>query len=146
MKSTLEEIKTAICDSLHLSETQFMSSSRKREYVDAKTMYCKIASELTSESSTFIGKSINRDHATVLHHRKKHETLYTYDRDYRHKYMLILNLLPVRLSEIKSYKCLIDVMMERNKYLSDRYLDVVEKLNVEKKQKKELYAQLACYE
>ena len=37
-------------------------------------------------------------------------------------------------------------MMERNKYLSERYLDVVEKLNVEKKQKKELYAQLACYE
>jgi hypothetical protein len=146
MKSTLEEIKTAICDTLQLNEIEFMSASRKREYVDAKTMYCKIATELTSDSSTLIGRSINRDHATVLHHRKKHETLYSYDRNYRHKYMLILNLLPTKLSELKSYKCLIDTMMERNKYLSDRYLDVVEKLNLVNKQKKELYAQLACYE
>ena len=48
--------------------------SRKAEVVLFRTLYFKIATETTSWSLQKIGQIVNRDHATVLHAKKK---LYT---------------------------------------------------------------------
>ncbi len=42
-------------------------NTRKREYVDARTLYYKLCRELTKCSLTTIGESVGRDHSIVLH-------------------------------------------------------------------------------
>lgn len=42
-------------------------NTRKREYVDARTLYYKLCKDLTKCSLTAIGSTVGRDHASVLH-------------------------------------------------------------------------------
>jgi len=44
--------------------------TRKREYVDARTLYYKLCRDLTKCSLTTIGESVGRDHSIVLHSLK----------------------------------------------------------------------------
>ena len=69
MKNRLTSLKNAI-------EKEFGNRIdtplRKREYTYARAVYCKIAREMSNGAITHseIGKSINRDHATVMHNIK----------------------------------------------------------------------------
>ena len=60
--------------------------SRKRSVVDARKVYSKI---LRDEGYSFetIGNSFDRDHATVIHYAKSIDSILTYDRDLREKYI-----------------------------------------------------------
>lgn len=63
-----------------------VSSSRQRKYIDARMVYCKI---LKDRGHTFvaIGKSLGKDHATVIHHVVKSEYLLKAERDLHDKYL-----------------------------------------------------------
>ena len=66
MKNRLRSLKIAIEKEFgHIIHTPL----RKREYTYARAVYCKIAREMSNGTITHseIGKSINRDHATVMH-------------------------------------------------------------------------------
>ena len=66
MKNRLTSLKHAIEKEFgHIIHTPL----RKREYTYARAVYCKIAREMSNGAITHseIGKSINRDHATVMH-------------------------------------------------------------------------------
>jgi hypothetical protein len=61
-------------------------NSRRRDVVDAKKVYSKI---LRDEGYSFesIGHSFDRDHSTVIHYAKSIDSILTYDRDLREKYI-----------------------------------------------------------
>lgn len=80
---TLDKIKESI--ERHF-KVDLNSKKRSRDIVDARTMYCYIAKQLTDASTTSIGKVINRDHATVLHHNKKFNALYSTDKSFKRSY------------------------------------------------------------
>ena len=63
-----------------------MDKSQKRKYVDARKMYFGFVDENTKQSSTTIGKSVGKDHATVLHQLKKHKDLMKYNKKYQDLY------------------------------------------------------------
>jgi hypothetical protein len=66
MKNRLKSLKQTIEREFgHIIHTPL----RKREYTYARAVYCKIAREMSNGAITHseIGKSINRDHATVMH-------------------------------------------------------------------------------
>jgi hypothetical protein len=59
--------------------------SRKRHQQDLQKIFCKFAHWHLKLSLSFIGKYINRDHASVLHACKKYDNLYATDKDFREK-------------------------------------------------------------
>lgn len=60
--------------------------SRRRDIVDARRIYSKI---LRDEGCSFnsIGESIGRDHATIMHYTKSIDSILTYDKNLRERYI-----------------------------------------------------------
>lgn len=59
--------------------------SRIRHQQDLQKIFCKFAHWHLRFSLGFIGKYINRDHASVLHSCRKYDALYSTDKDFREK-------------------------------------------------------------
>jgi hypothetical protein len=79
----LDSIMETVCLYYNVDEKDVLSKSRLFELVTARHMFCILARRHTSSSYIYIGKYINRDHATVIHGENKINTLYTVDKDTR---------------------------------------------------------------
>jgi len=65
---TLSYIQKVVCDYFKLSPEEVISSSRKREILQARQIIMYFTKQLTKMSLSSIGKRLgNRDHATVMH-------------------------------------------------------------------------------
>ena len=73
MKKTLKDIRKAV--ELVSGIDDLSLKTRKREYIDARMIYYKIASEITEKSTVKIGMEVCKDHATVMHGLKTFENL-----------------------------------------------------------------------
>jgi len=69
--SILLDILNAVCRVNDVDINSIKSKSRSGELITAKREYCYLAKTLTSKTLKSIGKEINRDHSSVLHHYKK---------------------------------------------------------------------------
>ena len=70
----------------NLSKDNFITDNRERRNVVYKHSFFVSCRRLTSLSLKSIGSTLNKDHATVLHAIKIHETNYLYDDKYRDVY------------------------------------------------------------
>lgn len=61
---SISQIKVEVAKKLGLSLNR---NTRKREYVYARAIYFKLCREFSHATLSSIGKSVNRDHASVLH-------------------------------------------------------------------------------
>jgi hypothetical protein len=61
---SISQIKVEVAKELGLSLNR---NTRKREYVYARAIYFKLCREFSHATLLAIGKSVNRDHASVLH-------------------------------------------------------------------------------
>jgi chromosomal replication initiation ATPase DnaA len=70
--------------------TDMLSKNRKREVVDARRAYAKI---LRDRGYTFelISRTIGKDHATILHYVRTIDSILSYDKEFRDKYLLCKN-------------------------------------------------------
>ena len=66
-------------------------NNRKRETVDARKVYSKILRD-SEYSYEFIGKTINKDHATIIHYIKNIDHLLSYDQALIDKYIVCKNI------------------------------------------------------
>jgi len=64
-----------------MTEKEFCSKSRLRHLVNARGIYYYLSRNLTKNSTKFIGKRVNRDHATVLNGYKVIQDLVEYNID-----------------------------------------------------------------
>ena len=65
---TIERIQKVVCDYFKIDNEQFLSSSRKRELVQARQISMYLSRNYTKNSLAVIGlQTGKRDHATVLH-------------------------------------------------------------------------------
>ena len=62
------------------------TKSRRRDLVEARHIYCKIAKKHTSFSLQKIGREIKRDHTSVLHSIKRADEFLSVDVDFSNKY------------------------------------------------------------
>ena len=70
--TTLTRILHVTCKALKITPEQVKSSTRKAEVVFARHVYCYLASTGGYHYTLVnIGKEINRDHASVLHAKRK---------------------------------------------------------------------------
>jgi len=65
-KQKIELIIDAVLCHYQITEKEFMSRSRLRYLVNARGIFYYLSRNLTKNSTIFIGRRVNRDHATVL--------------------------------------------------------------------------------
>ena len=65
-KQKIELIIDAVLLHYQITENEFSGKSRQRHFVNARGAYYYLSRNLTKNSLKFIGRRVNRDHATVL--------------------------------------------------------------------------------
>lgn len=131
-KETLKEIVSGVFN------VDISLKNRQRNSVDARRIYSKILRErgYTFES---IGDSLNRDHATVINYMVSVDTILTYDKGLRDKYIACKNVFLESRAPL---------MIERMKKDADIYVTVI-RLNDELqeiiKEKKEILTKFVQY-
>jgi len=117
--------------------------SRKRHLVDARKIYFKLCRELTKKSLTEIGRSMERDHASVLHNIRSCKDLFQTDPEFKRNYIILFREVnQLRLNKWKIPKAAIP------KFIHPGYLRYADKKSIRKvfnkrgptpKQRYELY-------
>jgi len=103
----LEQLANTICSILEVDFKDFIGKSRKRELVNARSIFSYIARNIdTYENGMFknslreIGEVMNRDHSTIVHlvSRAEHEKIYP---DFRNELKEIINTVYGNEDELK---------------------------------------------
>ena len=82
VKENTEQLKRIIHEILNVD---VMNMSRKRHIVDARKIYANILHE-RGMSYIGIGRTLKKDHATVIHYIKDSEVLVLMDKSYKRNY------------------------------------------------------------
>jgi|TARA_R100000482_G_scaffold120945_1_gene66644 hypothetical protein len=113
----------------NINRDEFISPSRKREIVDSRMIYCVVARNLGGYTLSEIGRSINRDHATVLYAIRNYDHLSNYDESMKHKYYKASIIYRTLEYKPKAERVgLIDTLFETNRKLRQR-IAKLEELN-----------------
>jgi chromosomal replication initiator protein len=87
---SVEKIRDLVCSYFNLELEDILTSSRKREVVQARQIAMYLSKQYTKNSLSSIGQTIGkRDHATVLHACKQVNDLITTDKSFRNCVMEI---------------------------------------------------------
>tara|TARA_R100001143_G_C3312183_1_gene110663 strand:+ start:296 stop:691 length:396 start_codon:yes stop_codon:yes gene_type:complete len=71
-KDGLLKLRLKVCSFYHIAVEEFLSRRRNKHLINARTDFCLLTQQLnTFPTSHMIGRYMNRNHATVLHHLKK---------------------------------------------------------------------------
>ena len=111
----------------NINRDEFISSSRKREIVDSRMIYFAVARNLGGYTLSELGKSVNRDHATVMYAIRNYEHLSSYDESMKHKYYkasIIFRTLEYKPNAERIG--LIDTLFETNRKLRQRIAELEE--------------------
>ena len=129
----MEQVMKAVCDVAGLTKEAMQGKSRIRKLTEARCAYLNILMKEGRYTYMNLGESLNRDHATVLHHRTRHTYLYKVCKDYTYMYDNCLN----------QYRCNSEDFEEvletatRNKSLREKVADLKEDIKKLKKQHKD---------
>lgn len=128
-KTKLEAIKVIVEGELDIS---IFGDSRKRNLVDARIIYAKIAREY-NYSFKSIGVNIGKDHSTIVHYMKNFDWLFSSDTDFREMYIYLKEKIKEVLPNIKDnqeikiinnsmvlHKQIESLSLENEKYLSNK--------------------------
>jgi hypothetical protein len=131
----MKQVMKAVCDVAGLTKESMQGKSRIRKLTEARCAYLNILMKEGRYTYMNLGESLNRDHATVLHHRTRHTYLYKVCKDYTYLYDNCLN----------QYRCNCEDFEEvletatRNKSLREKVADLKEDIkNLKKKHKEEI--------
>jgi len=122
--SIIENLKTDLNTFFQIS---IEKGTKTNEEVYARMIFFKICKIIDCTiTSTKLGKSVNKDHATVLYSLKKFEQFYTYDKKFKTMYDHFVLIYPNYLLETH-----LDKESELNTTLKD-LLTFINNLNNEK--------------
>lgn len=76
---TLLEILNAVLDFYKITEIEILSSTRKKEVIRAKAMFCYVSKELKFNEQE-IQEYLNVGRCTIYHHYKKYKNFLRFDR------------------------------------------------------------------
>lgn len=111
----------------NINRDEFISSSRKREIVDSRMIYFAVARNLGGYTLSELGKSVNRDHATVMYAIRNYDHLSSYDESMKHKYYKASIIFRTLEYKPKAERIgLIDTLFETNRKLRQRIAELEE--------------------
>ena len=82
----VERVKNVVCYVSKISRKQLLSKSRERYIVDNRRMAFVICRDILELGWSKIAREFNLNHASIMHHYKKHQDLMAYDEYYKNKY------------------------------------------------------------
>ena len=102
-------------------EISISRTTRKRQYVEARAIYFKLCREFTQLSLEQIGKSVNRDHASVLHGCRSINTWVEVDKRINNNMRILKN-------KIVNYQIEKDETVELNESIVLKYIQLKEQV------------------
>lgn len=108
-----------VCTAYEMTPETLRSDSRDERMVEARKWYCLLTSP---RNMTQAGRYINRDHATVLHHRREMRDTLTLYPIYRERYVVMKKLLDRILMEGRMNECPVGVKEYREQWKTYRDL------------------------
>jgi len=97
-----EEVKKTACSITNITLKELESRSRLRYIVDARRMVFSIAKDYLNMKLTHIAQRFNMNHASVIHHLKKHDDLIIYDIYYKDRFNKLVELYKQNISFINA--------------------------------------------
>ena len=97
-----EEVKKTACSITNITLNELESRSRLRYIVDARRMVFSIAKDYLNMKLTHIAQRFNMNHASVIHHLKKHDDLIVYDIYYKDRFNKLVELYKQNISFINA--------------------------------------------
>lgn len=86
MTNTQKIVRTLVEDYYKLDIT---THTRKRPYIEARAIYYKLLRDNTHYSLTEIGKTMNKDHATVLYFTRKAKDWLLFDKEFEQDFLAL---------------------------------------------------------
>ena len=102
-------------------EISISRNTRKRQYVEARAIYFKLCRIFTQLSLEQIGKSVNRDHASVLHGCRSINTWVEVDKRINNNMRILKN-------KIINYQIEKDETVELNESIVLKYIQLKEQV------------------
>ena len=120
----IDRVKKVVCYVTKMTEKELLSKSRKRYIVDNRRMAFVICRDILELNWTKIAKEFNLNHASIIHHYKKHKDLMEYDDYYNSKYNDILDVFKLQIDYVEPKELIreiINIKKQRyNNYLKQK--------------------------
>jgi len=120
----VERVKNVVCYVSKISRKQLLSKSRERYIVDNRRMAFVICRDILELGWTKIAREFNLNHASIMHHYKKHQDLMAYDEYYKNKYNDILEVFKLQIDYVEPRELIreiVNIKKQRyNEYLKQK--------------------------
>lgn len=85
-----DKLINIVGEAFHLTKDQITGKNRCRNIVEARRIIINVLTREENFTLSEVGRYLNRDHATSIHHRTKHNELYSTDKKYKNIYDLVV--------------------------------------------------------
>ncbi len=120
----VERVKNVVCYVSKISRKQLLSKSRERYIVDNRRMAFVICRDILELGWTKIAREFNLNHASIIHHYKKHKDLMAYDEYYKNKYNDILEVFKLQIDYVEPRELIREIFnikkQRYNEYLKQK--------------------------
>lgn len=120
----VERVKNVVCYVSKISRKQLLSKSRERYIVDNRRMAFVICRDILELGWSKIAREFNLNHASIMHHYKKHQDLMAYDEYYKNKYNDILEVFKLQIDYVEPKELIREIVnikkLRYNEYLKQK--------------------------
>ena len=115
----VERVKNVVCYVSKISRKQLLSKSRERYIVDNRRIAFVICKDILELGWTKIAREFNLNHASIIHHYKKHQDLMAYDEYYKNKYNDILEVFKLQIDYVEPRELIREIVNIKKQRYND---------------------------
>ena len=115
----VERVKNVVCYVSKISRKQLLSKSRERYIVDNRRIAFVICKDILELGWSKIAREFNLNHASIIHHYKKHKDLMAYDDYYNTKYNDILEVFKLQIDYVEPKELIREVINIKKQRYND---------------------------
>ena len=120
----IERVKNVVCYVSKISKNELLSKSRERYIVDNRRMCFALCRDVLELGWSKIAKEFNLNHASIIHHYKKHQDFLSIDEYYKNKYNDILEVFKLQINYVEPQELIKEVVnikkQRYNEYLKQK--------------------------
>ena len=120
----IERVKNVVCYVSKISKNELLSKSRERYIVDNRRMCLALCRDVLELGWSKIAKEFNLNHASIIHHYKKHQDFISIDEYYKNKYNDILEVFKLQINYVEPQELIKEVVnikkQRYNEYLKQK--------------------------
>ena len=115
----VERVKNVVCYVSKISRKQLLSKSRERYIVDNRRIAFVICKDILELGWSKIAREFNLNHASIIHHYKKHQDLMAYDEYYKNKYNDILEVFKLQIDYVEPKELIREIVNIKKQRYND---------------------------